>query len=200
MNVTPLPARPRVLRCGRCGRFVDWLEARLQVVCSCRPRVDLPPVLTREATDADRSAALDLFEGEFGHVQVVSSGEVVALAQLAMLVAGAHGEVGGALAWCRRDDALQIVALATDPMWQRSGVGGHLLVEAEMLAAAAQLQRVIVSMSNDNLPALYFYQRHGYRVTDVVMDAIAQRPADHGPGFGQIIARDEFRLEKRLNS
>jgi ribosomal protein S18 acetylase RimI-like enzyme len=198
MNSTPLPARPRVLRCARCGRFVDWLEARLQVVCSCRPHIELLPVLTRELTDVDRPAALDLFEGEFGHVHVISFGEVIALAEMDMVIAGAPGEVGGALAWRRRDDALQIVALATDPMWQRSGVGGHLLVEAEMLARSQQLGRVIVSMSNDNLPALYFYQRHGYRVIEVALDAITQHPEGHGPGFGQIHARDEFRLEKRL--
>ncbi len=29
-------AKPTVLRCARCGRFVDWEEARLQVVDGCR--------------------------------------------------------------------------------------------------------------------------------------------------------------------
>ena len=31
-------AKPAVLRCSRCGTFVDWAEARAQVVCECRPR------------------------------------------------------------------------------------------------------------------------------------------------------------------
>ena len=44
-------AKPAVLRCSRCGTFVDWAEARAQVVCECRPRIELPPVLVREAAD-----------------------------------------------------------------------------------------------------------------------------------------------------
>jgi len=66
---------------------------------------------------------------------------------------------------------LQIVALATDPMWQRSGVGGHLLAEAELLARRTGARRVVLATTNDNLPALYFYQRRGYRITEVVRDA-----------------------------
>ena len=41
-------AKPAVLRCSRCGKFVDWGDARVQIVCSCRPHLDLPPVLVRE--------------------------------------------------------------------------------------------------------------------------------------------------------
>jgi len=37
-------AKPAVLRCARCGKFVDWEEAQVQVVCTCRPHLDLPPV------------------------------------------------------------------------------------------------------------------------------------------------------------
>jgi hypothetical protein len=50
-----------VLRCSRCGKFVDWAEARLQIVCGCRPHLDLPPVLTREASPEDQAAPLELF-------------------------------------------------------------------------------------------------------------------------------------------
>ena len=55
---------PAVLRCGRCGRVAAWPDARLQVVCGCRPRVDLAPPLVREATAADREVAEDIFRRE----------------------------------------------------------------------------------------------------------------------------------------
>ena len=51
-------------------------------------------------------------------------------------------------------------------MWQRSGVGGHLVAEAEMMARRTGSTRVVLATTNDNLPALYFYQRRGYRITD----------------------------------
>src|SRR5512139_2180065 len=109
--MTPMAfsAKPAVLRCGRCGRFVDWAEARLQVVCGCRPRIDLPPVLTREATDAERDAVLDLFREDVGRTRVATLGEVVDLESTPTLVAEMEGAVAGALAWRRHEDAVHIV-------------------------------------------------------------------------------------------
>jgi ribosomal protein S18 acetylase RimI-like enzyme len=191
-------AKPAVLRCARCGKFVDWEEAQVQVVCSCRPRIDLPPVLVREATDADRAAARELFQQDFGRTEIVAFGEVMDLDQMPALVAVMTEQPAGALAYRLLGAALHIVALATDPMWQRSGVGGHLLAEAELLARRLGLQRIVVSTTNDNLPALYFYQRRGYRLRDLVPDSIIAHTRQQVPGFAGIPVRDEVRLEKTL--
>jgi len=193
-------AKPSVLRCSRCGRFVDWAEARLQIVCGCRPRLDLPPVLTRDATGTDREVALDLFRRDFGRTDVTAYDEVVSLDHNpGIVIAEMEGELSGALAWRRRGDALQVVALATDPMWQRSGVGGHLLAEAEATARREGLTRILIATTNDNLPALYFYQRRGYRITEVVQDAGAlHAAAPAATGFADIPVLDELRLEKAL--
>jgi GNAT superfamily N-acetyltransferase len=191
-------AKPAVLRCARCGRFVDWGDARLQIVCGCKPHIDLPPVLVREATDADRAAARELFERDFGRTNIVAFGEVMDVDQMPALVALMHNEPSGALAYRLLGDALHIVALATDPMWQRSGVGAYLVAEAELLARRLNLHRIVVATTNDNLPALYFYQRRGYRLTELVPDSVvAQIKAEHD-GFGGIPVRDEIRLQKML--
>jgi GNAT superfamily N-acetyltransferase len=200
MSPMAFSAKPAVLRCGRCGRFVDWAEARLQVVCGCRARIDLPPVLTRDAADAERDAVLDLFREDVGRTRVATLGEVIDLETLPTLVAEMEGgSVAGALAWRHHGDALHIVALATDPMWQRTGVGGHLLAEVEVLARRLQVARLVVTASNDNLPALYFYQRHGYRIVAITCDAVAQHPElKPMPGFADIAPLDELRLEKMI--
>jgi GNAT superfamily N-acetyltransferase len=191
-------AKPVVLRCSRCGRFVDWDEARVQVVCSCKPRLDLPPVLVREATDTDRVAARSLFDRDFGRTSIVAFGEVVDIDQMPALVAVMHAEPSGALAYRLLGDALHIVALATDPMWQRSGVGGHLVAEAELLARRLKLTRLVVSTSNDNLPALYFYQRRGYRLCELIPNSVLAHTKEIVAGFAGIPVRDEIRLEKKL--
>jgi ribosomal protein S18 acetylase RimI-like enzyme len=191
-------AKPAVLRCSRCGRFVDWEEAQVQVVCSCRPHLDLPPVLVREATDADRAAARELFARDFGRTKIVAFGEVIDVDLVPALVAVVHKDPSGALAYRVHGDALHIVALATDPMWQRSGVGGHLVAEAELIARRLQLARLVVATTNDNLPALYFYQRRDYRLTDLVPNSISMHTRTEIPGFAGIPVRDEVRLEKRL--
>jgi ribosomal protein S18 acetylase RimI-like enzyme len=191
-------AKPAVLRCSRCGRFVDWEEAQVQVICSCKPHVELPPVLVREATDTDRAAARELFTRDFGRTKIVAYGEVMDIDQMPALVAVRYQDPSGALAYRLHGDALHIVALATDPMWQRSGVGGHLVAEAELIARRLNLRRLVVSTTNDNLPALYFYQRRGYRMTDFVPNSIIMHTGQEVAGFAGIPVRDEVRLEKTL--
>ncbi len=194
----PFGAKPAVLRCSRCGRFVDWAEARLQIVCTCRPRLDLPPVLVREATDVDRPAARELFERDYGRTKIVAFGEVMDIDQMPALVAVMRDDPSGALAYRLLGDALHIVALATDPMWQRSGVGGHLVAEAELLARRLKLARVLVSTTNDNLPALYFYQRRGYRLTALVPDNVIEHTKRETAGFAGIPVCDEIRMQKTI--
>jgi GNAT superfamily N-acetyltransferase len=193
-------AKRAVLRCSRCGTFVDWSEARAQVVCECRPRIELPPVLVREAADVERQAALDLLRRDFGHAAIVAFDQVIDLDAVPVIVADMDGEIGGALAYRLVDGGLHVVALATDPMWQRSGVGGYLLAEVELMARRLRIPGVIVSTTNDNLPALYFYQRHGYYVTEWIPRGIENYARRAGQvGFSGIPVRDEVRMEKRLN-
>lgn len=195
----PDVSRAAVLRCGRCGRVAGWPEARIQVVCGCRPRVDLSPPLVREATPADRELAEDIFRREFGGRQLVADGIPVSLHEAELLVAETKGGVSGALAWRRLPDSLHVIALATDPMWQRAGIGSYLLAEVELIALGLPVPRVVITLSNDNIPAQYFYQRRGYRVTRVLSGAIAAQPRNSGlVGFANIPIVDELQLAKDL--
>jgi ribosomal protein S18 acetylase RimI-like enzyme len=196
----PFGAKPTVLRCSRCGRFVDWEHARLQIVCDCRNQLELPPVLVRQATPEDRERIQELFMSDFGHLTIMAFGEVMHADQEAALVAEMKVDVAGALAHRRLGEAFHIVALATDPMWQRSGVGGYLLAEAELLARKDGFRRIVTSTSNDNLPSLYFFQRHGFRLTEIARDAFARAmETGSAPGFAGINVRDEVRMEKVLD-
>lgn len=200
MSTRPFGAAHPVLRCGRCGRFVDWEDSRLQIVCTCRPHLDLLPVLVREAVDSDREKALGIFRRHFGHTPLVAFGRVVSLGEAATLVAEAEHEVGGALAWRPVDGALHIIAVATDPMWQRAGLAGHLVAEAEIIARRLGHPHVVATITNDNIPALYFYQRRGYRVSAVLTDAVAAQGPAEALGFAGIPIRDEIHLSKPLRA
>ncbi len=192
-------AKPAVLRCGRCGKAVDWAEAQLQVVCSCRPHIPLPPVMVHEAGDEERVVIRDLFERDFGRTKIIAFGELMNVDEMPALVATTYEEVSGALAYRLHGDGLHIVALATDVLWQRSGVGGHLVAEAELFARKLSLARVLVTITNDNLPALYFYQRRGYRLSAVRPGSVLAHTTETVPGFAGIPVRDEVHLEKWLD-
>src|SRR5690242_16396934 len=98
MTYSSFGAKPAVLRCSRCGTFVDWAEARAQVVCECRPRLELPPVLVREARDTERQSALELFRRDFGRSGIVAFGEIMDLDATPTIVAEMNAEIAGALA------------------------------------------------------------------------------------------------------
>jgi len=73
--------------------------------------------------------------------------------------------------------------------------------EAELLARRLSLMRVIITLSNDNIPAQYFYQRRGYRLTRVLPGVIAAQPRNAGLlGFADIPIVDEIQLSKDLQT
>lgn len=191
-------AKPNVLRCARCGRFVDWEEAQVQTVCGCRPRLSLPAVLVRQAEPEDREATMALFRRDFGRAAIVAFGEVMSLEDHPAIVAEVKGELAGALAYRLLPDALHVVALATEPMWQRSGVASQLISEAEVLTRRHHLRGLVFATTNDNLPALYFYQRRGWTITEVAPGAMIPHAVPNGTGFAGIPVRDEIRLAKAL--
>jgi N-acetylglutamate synthase-like GNAT family acetyltransferase len=199
MSKLAFGAKPTVLRCSRCGKFVDWEDARLQVVCGCRPRLDLPGVVVRDAAPGDRAAVNDLFQRDFGRVPMIAYGDELHLETADVIVAEMDGDLAGALAHRVLRGALQVVALATDPMWQRSGVGAYLVAAAERIAREKGLPRVIVATTNDNLPSLYFYQRRGYCISELLPGAVPKH-FNKAPsvGFAGIPMRDEIHLEKDL--
>jgi ribosomal protein S18 acetylase RimI-like enzyme len=84
-------------------------------------------------------------------------------------------------------------------MWQRSGVASHLVAEAELLSRRHGLPKLLFSTSNDNLPALYFYQRRGWTIAEVAPGAmLPYRTGPNNVGFAGIPVRDEIRLVKVL--
>ena len=164
---------PAVLRCGRCGKAVDWDEAQLQVVCSCRPHI--PRAAARPGSRSHRRRTAPWFA-----ISSVATSDAPGSSCWRGAERRRHARARGddapgcvgALAYRLFGDGLHIVALATDAPWQRSGVGGHLVAEAELLASRLWLTRVIVTTTNDNLPALYLYQRRGYRMTALIAAGI----------------------------
>jgi hypothetical protein len=73
------------------------------------------------------------------------------------------------------------------------------VAEAELLAQRHQQPRVIVTVTNDNLPALYFYQRRGYRMSAILRDSVAVHARDQqAVGFAGIPIVDEIQLVKYI--
>ena len=82
----------------------------------------------------------------------------------------------------------------------RAAAPRSLLAMTEAETRAHGLSRLVMVTSNDDLPALYLYQRWGFMITEVKPGAILAHHGREEPGFAHIPVRDEIRLERRLSS
>ena len=82
------------------------------------------------------------------------------------------------------------------------GIGTALVEAVESWAREADIERLWLVTTNDNLAALKFWQKRGYELVTVHRNAIAQarriKPQIPITGLGGIIIRDEIELEKRM--
>ena len=82
------------------------------------------------------------------------------------------------------------------------GAGSALISAVEQAVNRAGVGRIWLITSNDNLDALRFYQRRGYRITAVYPNAIDEarklKPTIPQVGYYEIPIHDEIELEKLL--
>jgi len=85
---------------------------------------------------------------------------------------------------------------------QGSGAGTALIEAAAAAAREAGARRLWLITTNDNLRALRFYQRRGFRLSALHRDALERsrelKPSIPEIGLDGIPLRDELELELRL--
>ena len=112
-------------------------------------------------------------------------------------MAVAEGRVVGFVSFAELDESsVAIVAVGVLPEHQGLGIGKALLRAVEERAKVSSKKQLLVSTTNDDLPALAFYQLAGFRIYEVIPDAIAEKHGGEIPGIGGIPIRDEIRLYK----
>ncbi|GMA52425.1 hypothetical protein GCM10025857_37820 [Alicyclobacillus contaminans] len=150
---------------------------------------------------ADRRWLEELWQREWGGDIMVSRGHVYRLTDLHALVAKLRDERVGAATY-RFDGVGGCELMSINATLGGHGIGSQLLGAVESEARAAGCQRVWMVTSNDNIDALRFYQRRGYRMTAVHSGAIdaARRIKPTIPRVSEdgIEIRDEIELAKDL--
>ena len=110
------------------------------------------------------------------------------------------GTLKGFVSYRIKGDALQIVTL--DSFFERGGTGQALVARMLFEARERACRRVWLVTTNDNLHALRFYQRRGFRIVAVYPGAIAEarklKPEIPAIGASGIPIRDEIELEMCL--
>jgi GNAT superfamily N-acetyltransferase len=99
-------------------------------------------------------------------------------------------------------DGAEAEIVTLDAFEPGRGLGSLLLAEAERRCAAAGATTIRLMTTNDNLPALRFYLRRGYRLARVHLDAMDEvfrvKPERPHAGIDGVALRDLWELRKLL--
>jgi len=152
------------------------------------------------AGPADRSWVDQCCRRAFGSAVVAAGGRLLEPGSLPGLVAWEEGRRLGCLAYSPEPGGAEVVLLAADPPGH--GAGSALLAALEALGRTCGWERLWLLTTNDNTPALRFYQRRGWDLVALHRDAVAHdrrlNPEIPAVGHGGIPLRHALELERRL--
>ena len=106
----------------------------------------------------------------------------------------ANDHLSGVLIYAVEPGFLAVAKLDVLPGYQGLGAGKMLIDAVKAKAADGGDTAVLAYASNDDLPAIYFYQRNGFQIYEVKPNLVAERLGTLKVGFAGIPYRDEIRL------
>jgi GNAT superfamily N-acetyltransferase len=157
-------------------------------------------VQTRSLEQRDRPWVERLIGERWGADTVAAHGMLYRPADLPGFVALEGDQPIGLLTYRVEGDACEIVTI--DSLVERRGTGTALLEAVADEARRAGCRRLWLITTNDNLPALRFYEKRGFSLAAVHSGAVAEsrklKPAIPLLGLGGVPIRDEFEIELEI--
>lgn len=156
----------------------------------------------RPKTDADNEWVADMLTRQWGSPLIVlGGGRIVNAARLLALIAGAQQ---GLATYEIAPGAASAELVTLNVLETGRGVGTALVEALAAELAGAGVTELCVSMTNDNLDALRFYQRRGFRLVAVHpgdLDAARLiKPSIPAIGHYGIAIRDRLDLVRPLGT
>jgi ribosomal protein S18 acetylase RimI-like enzyme len=175
-------------------------HARFATVCASHlKKSELKFTVHRMVSEGERSAVRKFVKSFWGEEEQLTFDRRFAVAELPAYVAKVQDKVIGFVSFSTAKDALIAVALGVLPRYQCCGIGSRLVKKVEDEARRLGKGKVLVSTSNDDLPALGFYQSRGFQIYEANPNVISEKHAKVLRGIGGLPVRDEVRLQKTLN-
>lgn len=183
-------------RCQQCGLDLPLNEARMTITCAEHQTADDLAFVVREARKADKGSIEEICDRALGEVEVDTFDKTFDVLRGINLIAEVDGKLGGLLSLSVDGGDLVIVLLSVYPDFQGNGVGSALLRAATTYARDHNIQTIRVGVSNDDIPLLYFYQRHSFAIFDIAVGKLVDDLGTAVAGFSGIPSRDEIRMRR----
>lgn len=154
----------------------------------------------RPKRDADRGWMTAKLEAGWGSVRMVSNGKLYDVRDQEGLIAEAGGVAAGMLMYHLEDGECEIRLL--ESFRPNMGVGSRLIRAVIDVARNAGCRRLWVVTTNDNTRALRFYQKNGFHLSAIRVNAVTEarklKPEIPDTGMDGIPLRDEIELSMEL--
>jgi GNAT superfamily N-acetyltransferase len=149
----------------------------------------------------EHRAEVEDFLRMFNALRVARHGTLVDALEHHAVLAWSEGDLTGVATYVVDGEECELLTLHSTT--RLSGVGSALLAAVRQIAADRGCRRLWVVTTNDNVGALRFYQRRGFRLTQVRPGAVDRsrellKPEIPTVGEHGIPLRDELELELEL--
>jgi ribosomal protein S18 acetylase RimI-like enzyme len=159
-----------------------------------------PKIRVRPIDDGDRPMLAWLVAELWGSEIVAVHGTSLRPAELGGFIAERSGRVAGLLTYQLVGNSLEIVTL--NAIDRRAGIGTMLIEAAVGQARLTGCREIRLTTTNDNIDALRFYQRRGFRLAELRSGAVDQsrrrKPEIPRVGDYGIPLRDEIDLTRQV--
>ena len=154
----------------------------------------------REITETDRPAIAEFIERHWHSRVVMSRGKVYHPHECDGFIEWRNDDIVGLLTYRPDEDSMEILTL--NSTLEGTGIGSSLMLLAIEKARELSLHRVWLTTTNDNLRAIGFYQRLGFRMVAVNLGVVDEarkiKPQIPEVGYKGIAVHDEIILELRI--
>ena len=154
-------------------------------------------VTLREITKDDSSLIKELIDTHWGGEPLIIRGKEYFPSRLGGIIALRGEQVVGFLIYDIQNNVCEIVVFEVFEKFK--GIGTSILAKLKEIAKSKNCNTLYVMTTNDNLDALRFYQRRGFRICGINLNSmeISRKMKPSIPEIGDygIPIRDEIDLE-----
>ena len=191
-------AKDALYKCSVCGQLLCGEHAHFRIVCEkCVQRAKIDYTIEK-TSQKEKESIRKLVRKFWGEEEQLTFDRKFNVTELPGYVAKLKGKTLGFISTADADNAKIIVALGVLPDYQGCGIGNDLTATLQDESVKENKKMLLVSTSNDDLPALGFYQSLGFQIYEVKPDVIAKKHGKIFNGIGNLPIRDELRLRKKL--
>ena len=164
------------------------------------PENRLSPFTIRKIQNEDKAWIEKFIEEQWASTALITRRKKYYAHLLDGIIAIQNGNPVGLITFCIENSDCQIITLNT--IVENIGIGTELLKMATELAQKNKCNRIWLITTNDNTPALRFYQTRGFSLKKLYCNEIEYarqlKPEIPVYGIDSIPIRDEIELEYKL--